>query len=255
MSTLTQAFEGRLGEDAGIPRGITRAARVGLLRCHACGWTCAGTAGMDVPSQPHKCPRCRVVLRARKPASVSHTWAWLIAAAVLYIPANVLPIMHTQTLLISTDSTLLSGIAQLWNGGAWDLALIVFVASIAVPLIKILCLAFLLIGVQRRSSWHPRTRTRLYRIVDFIGHWSMLDIFVVSLLAALVQLGGVAEVRPEAGAVAFAAVVILTMIASMSFDARLIWDSVDDAASAADPGHANGMTSAASAQGLTETRP
>lgn len=172
-----------------------------------------------------RCPRCQTRLRPRKPGSVSRSWAWLIAATVLYIPANLLPIMYTHTYFQSASSTLLSGIALLWNSGAWDLAIIVFVASIVVPLMKILCLAFLLIGVQRRRCGHPRSRTRLYRIVDFIGHWSMLDIFVVSLLVALVQLGSVAQVRPEPGAVAFAAVVILTMIASMSFDSRLIWDA------------------------------
>lgn len=162
----------------------------------------------------------------RRENSVARAWAYLIAAAILYIPANVLPILETQKLLEHREDTILSGVAELWNSGAWDLALIVFVASIVVPLVKIVSLLFLLISVRRRPSWHPVARTRLYRMIDFIGHWSMLDVFVVSLLAALVQFGTIANARPESGAVAFGAVVVLTMLASMSFDPRLIWDAV-----------------------------
>lgn len=145
----------------------------------------------------------------------------------MYVPANLLPVMYTHSLFRSSSSTLLGGIAQLWVAGEWDLALIVFVASVAVPLTKIICLAFLLIGVQRHSCWHPRARTRLYRAVEFVGHWSMLDVFVVALLAALVQFGTLAQVHAEPGIIAFAAVVVLTMIASMTFDPRLIWDAQD----------------------------
>ncbi|HEU0198496.1 MAG TPA: paraquat-inducible protein A [Nevskiaceae bacterium] len=209
--------------DAATVAATPRAVHLGVQCCHLCGWT----GVLAATAETADCPRCHAAVYRRKPASVARAWAWLIAAAVMYIPANLLPVMQTQTLVLSSSNTLLGGIAELWNGGAWDLALIVFVASIAVPLTKLLCLAYLLVGVQRRSCWHPRARTRLYRTVDFIGHWSMLDIFVISLLAALVQLGGLAQVRPEPGAVAFAAVVILTMIASMSFDSRLIWDALD----------------------------
>lgn len=204
---------------------FVRSAQLGLTRCHACGRSCSLHGGDG--QRGARCPRCQTRLYARKPGSVGRSWAWLIAAAVLYIPANLLPVMYTHTYFQSSSNTLLGGIALLWNSGAWDLALIVFVASIVVPLMKIVCLSFLLVGVQRQRCGHPRSRTRLYRIVDFIGHWSMLDIFVISLLTALVQLGSVAEVRPEPGAAAFAAVVVLTMIASMTFDSRLIWDAVD----------------------------
>lgn len=194
---------------------------IGLRPCRVCGQVhrAAGT-------QAIRCPRCRTRLRVRKHNSVSRTWAYLLAAAILYIPANVLPILQTQQLLETRNDTILSGIAELWHSGAWDLALIVFVASILVPLVKIISLSFLLISVQRRSSWHPEARTRLYRMVDFIGHWSMLDVFVVSLLTALVQFGPYGHAQPESGAVAFGAVVVLTMLASMSFDPRLIWDTV-----------------------------
>ncbi|HEX7381020.1 MAG TPA: paraquat-inducible protein A [Nevskiaceae bacterium] len=203
-------------DDPAAPH-LPRATELGLARCPECGRTCR--------AEDLHCPRCHGLLVRRKPNSLARTWAWLIAATVMYIPANLLPVMHTATLLSSSSNTLLGGIVLLWNEGAYDLALIVFVASIAVPLTKIICLAFLLIGVQRHRCGNPRARTRLYRAVDFVGHWSMLDVFVVALLAALVRLGNFAQVRPEAGAVAFAAVVILTMIASMSFDSRLIWDA------------------------------
>lgn len=202
----------------------------GLGRCHVCGLTYAA-GGEAVAGAAVFCPRCGARTCLRKPNSLVRTWSWLIAAAVMYIPANLLPMMYTRSLFQSGSSTLLGGIVQLWTAGEWDLALIVFVASVAVPLTKIACLAFLLVGVQRRSCWHPRARTRLYRAVEFVGHWSMLDVFVVALLVALVQFGAVAQVRAEPGVIAFAAVVILTMIASMTFDPRLIWDAQDAAQS------------------------
>lgn len=200
---------------------VVTAHSIGLRPCHVCGQVHRAAGAQAI-----RCPRCQTRLRVREHNSVSRTWAYLLAAAILYIPANVLPILQTQKLLETRDDTILSGIAELWRSGAWDLALIVFVASILVPLVKIVSLSFLLISVQRRSSWHPEARTRLYRMIDFIGHWSMLDVFVVSLLAALVQFGPYAHAQPESGAVAFGAVVVLTMLASMSFDPRLIWDTV-----------------------------
>lgn len=204
-----------------------RGMRAGLGRCHVCGLTYAAGAEAQAGAAVF-CPRCGARTCLRKPNSLLRTWSWLIAATVMYIPANLLPMMYTQSLFQSGSSTLLGGIVQLWNAGEWDLALIVFVASIAVPLTKIACLAFLLVSVQRRSRYHPRARTRLYRMVEFVGHWSMLDVFVVALLVALVQFGPVAQVRAEPGVIAFTAVVVLTMIASMTFDPRLIWDVRDE---------------------------
>ena len=202
-----------------------RAASLGLVGCEACGLVIKAPA-VDCAGY---CPRCDEPLHRRKRASLQRSWAFLIAAAVLYIPANVLPIMRTQQLLDRYDSTILSGVALLWHNGAYDLAIIVFTASIMVPVLKILSLAYLLISTQRGSAAHARQRTRLYRIVDYIGHWSMLDVFVVVLLVTLVHFGALASVEPLPGVIAFGAVVILTMMASMSFDPRLIWDATPPA--------------------------
>ena len=203
-----------------------RAAQLRLLACHGCGLVLrAGPlAGACY------CPRCDQALHRRKPDSHTRSWAFLIAAAILYIPANVLPVMRTSTLFGSEDNTILSGVVELWTGGAWDLALIVFVASIAVPLIKVACLSLLLISSRRPSARWRRERTRIYRMVEFIGRWSMLDVFVVALLLSLVRFGVLAEVRAGPGIIAFCAVVVLTMLASMSFDPRLIWDVRSSAA-------------------------
>jgi paraquat-inducible protein A len=204
-------------------RFATAAGR-GLCRCIACGLV------SPLPAVPEpRCPRCRVSLRLRKRDSLSRCWAYLVAAAVLYLPANLLPIMQTTTFFTPVDDTILSGVVRLWEAGSYDLAIIVFVASIVVPLLKIGVLALLLVTVQRRSDWALEQRTRLYRFIEFIGHWSMLDVFVVALLVALVQFKSYALVLPGGGAVAFAAVVVLTMLASMSFDPRLIWDAAEAA--------------------------
>jgi len=200
-----------------------RAESLGILACHACGLV------YRVPSegdQDHslRCRRCGTSLHRRKPDSIARTWAFLIAASILYLPANLLPIMLTSTLLEQRSDTILSGVAALWRDGAWDIAIIVFVASVVVPILKIGVIALLLLSVQRGADWRRRERTRLYRIVEFVGHWSMLDVFVVALLVGLVHFRSFADVQPGPGAVAFAAVVVLTMLASMSFDPRLIWD-------------------------------
>jgi paraquat-inducible protein A len=155
---------------------------------------------------------------------VARTWALLIAAYILYIPANLLPIMETSSLFGSEKDTIMRGVVFLWHSGSWDLALVVFIASIMVPLLKLIALTLLLISVQRRSKWKPVQRTRLYRMVELVGRWSMLDIYVVTVLAALVQLGSLATITAGPAALAFGAVVVLTMFAAMQFDPRLIWD-------------------------------
>jgi paraquat-inducible protein A len=160
-----------------------------------------------------------------KPGSLSRTWAFLVAAVILYIPANVLPVMHTEWLSGSEDDTILSGVIYLWSSGSWPLALVVFVASISVPLLKIATLGYLAASVQLGSTWQPRRRARLYRLVELIGRWSMLDIYVTAILVALVQAKALATIHAGPGALAFAAVVVLTMLAAMSFDPRLIWDA------------------------------
>jgi paraquat-inducible protein A len=207
-----------------------------LIGCKACGLVLRSAA----PGWAGHCPRCDHPLHRRKPDSHARTWALLIAAAILYIPANALPVMHTATLFDAEDNTILSGVVELWSGGAWDLALIVFVASIAVPLVKMACLALLLLSSRAGSPRWRRQRTRIYRMVEFIGRWSMLDVFVVALLLSLVRFGILAEVKAGPGIVAFCAVVVLTMLASMSFDPRLIWDAAEDRARGPAPDAAPG---------------
>jgi paraquat-inducible protein A len=193
---------------------------LGLYSCHICG-----VLRKPVPdSRQARCGRCGSLLHFRKPHSIARTWALLIASYVLFVPANVLPIMHTSSLFGAQSDTILSGVVYLWTSGSWHLAGIVFIASILVPGAKLVALTFLVISVQLRSTWDPLQRTRLYRIVELVGRWSMLDIFVVAILVALVHLQALATIRAGVGAVAFGAVVMLTMFASMAFDPRLIWD-------------------------------
>lgn len=196
------------------------AASLGFASCHACGLV----SRLAPCAHAVHCPRCAAPLHLRKPDSIARTWALLIAAYVLYVPANVLPIMHTGSLFGAQSDTIMSGIVYLWTSGARDLALIVFVASIAVPLAKLLALTVLVLSVQRRSTWQPLQRAKLYRAVEFVGKWSMLDVYVVALLATLVHFESLASIRAGAGALAFGAVVVLTMFAALAFDPRLIWD-------------------------------
>lgn len=195
----------------------------GLLACHACG-----RVETRIPSATAQhCTRCGAALHSRNPDSLSRTCALLIAAALLYIPANLLPVMHTSSLLGSEDDTIMSGVVYFWTSGSWPLAVIVFIASILVPMLKLSVLALLTITAQRRSRWRPDQRTTLYRMVELIGRWSMLDVFVVTLTVALVRFKSLAVITAGPGAIAFGSVVILTMIASMQFDPRLIWDNVE----------------------------
>ena len=196
------------------------AAARGLLSCHVCGLLSRGGHS----GRPLHCPRCSAPLHVRKPNSVARSWAFLIAAYILYIPANVLPIMETSSLFGAQADTIMSGIMYLGHSGSWDLALVVFIASIMVPLLKLIALTLLLISVQRRSTWQPVQRAKLYRVVELVGRWSMLDIYVVAILAALVQIGALATINAGPGALAFGAVVVLTMFSAMEFDPRLIWD-------------------------------
>jgi len=173
------------------------------------------------------CRRCLAPLHLRKPGSIGRCWALLVAAMALYVPANTLPIMYTSSLFGSQEDTIMSGVLFLWQSGSWYLALIVFFASILVPLAKILGLVLLLVSVQLRSTWRPAERARLYRLVESIGRWSMLDIFVVALLVTVVQLTALGAVRAGPAALAFGGVVVLTMAAAQTFDPRLIWDPLE----------------------------
>jgi paraquat-inducible protein A len=202
--------------------GLPRAAELGLIGCHVCTLVCRDTGLEDAA-----CPRCGSSLQRRKPASFSRTWALLIAAFIMYIPANVLPIMRTVSLGDVDDNTILSGVLELWDKDSEGLAIIVFSASIAVPMLKFLALATLLIAAQRGTAWAQPQRARLYRLIELIGHWSMLDVFVVALLTALVRFNVLSSVEPLPGVIFFGLTVILTMFASLSFDPRLTWDTKD----------------------------
>lgn len=204
------------------PEGFSRrsAASRGFLSCHTCGLL----SRQSPRAESTICRRCASRLHPRKPGGTGRSWALMIAAYILFIPANALPIMATGSLFGSQKDTILSGVMYLWTEGSWPLAALVFFASIIVPLGKLLILTYLLVAVELRSIRHRRLRARLYRLLEFIGRWSMLDIYVVTLLSALVQLKSLASITPMPGALAFGAVVVLTMLAAMAFDPRLIWD-------------------------------
>jgi paraquat-inducible protein A len=175
-------------------------------------------------SEEGRCPRCDDELSFREPNSIQRTWAFVIAAAICYIPANLLPVLNTTTASGTDSDTILQGVVLLWSPTGWPLSIIVLVASIIIPSAKILAIAYLLISVQRRSATNNRQRTRLYRMVEFIGRWSMVDVFVDTFTAALIQLQPLMSVAPGPGLLFFAAVVVLTMLAAESFDPRLIWN-------------------------------
>lgn len=192
------------------------------IECRACGLANHGAR------EGRHCWRCGAVLHCRIPHSITWTWALLAAAALLYVPANILPVMYTESLGGTEGDTIMSGVVLFWNTGSPGLAIVIFVASILVPVSKLLALALLAGTAQRGSRWAPAGRTRLYRVVEFIGRWSMLDIFVVTLTVALVRFQALAVITAGPGALAFGCVVILTMIASSRFDPRLIWDPVEN---------------------------
>jgi len=191
-----------------------------LQTCEVCGLLSRPAPGDDDP----RCPRCAEELSFRKPGSVQRTWAFLIAAAICYVPANLLPVLTTVTAGGRESDTILEGVVLLWSPTGWPLSIIVLVASIIIPSAKIGALAFLLVTVQRGSVASNEQRVRMYRIVELIGRWSMVDVFVDTFTVALVQLQPLMSVEPAIGLVFFAAVVVLTMLAVESFDPRLIWD-------------------------------
>jgi paraquat-inducible protein A len=190
-----------------------------LCLCHSCGMTC------DMTGQPHECERCGAPLHRRKTNSLARTWAFMFTALAFYVPANLLPVMNTKMLGSGADSTIMSGVLEFWAAGAWDIALIIFIASIAVPGVKFVALTFLLMSVHRSSLWASKERSQLYRFVEVIGYWSMLDVIVVALVAALVKFNALADIEPRAGILFFGLVVVFTMLSAMSFDPRLIWDN------------------------------
>lgn len=196
-----------------------------LVACHACEQLVRRPVGGEAATT---CPRCAATLHRRKRDSLARTGALLLTAAVLYLPANLYPVMTVASFGQGDPDTIVSGIRKLIAEGMLPIALLVLFASVLVPLLKLAGLGWLLLSVRRRSTWRPRDRTLLYRVIEQIGRWSMVDIFMIAILAALVRMGNVASVEPGVGSIAFALVVILTMLASMSFDPRLIWDVIDE---------------------------
>ncbi len=196
---------------------------LGLLVCTDCRATVRAVRGPAAG-----CPRCGAAIHERKPNSLATTTALIVSAAVLYLPANLLPVMHMRTFFGEEDDTIMSGVLALVQDGSWPLAVLVFAASIVVPLLKLLAMGWLLLAVRRRSRGSALQRSRLFRMVEFVGRWSMLDVYAIALLVALVQIRTVATVRAGLGALAFAAVVVLTMLAAQSFDERLLWDIESD---------------------------
>ena len=188
-----------------------------LMLCHTCGKICQ--------QDQHQCPRCDSPVHPRKPDSLARTWALLIAALIFYIPANLLPVMRTNMFGNASENTIMSGVIEFWHAGSWDIALLIFFASMVVPSIKFVVLGTLLVTCQRRSTWAMRGRSKLYRFIELIGYWSMLDVLVVALVAALVQFRSLSSIDPLLGIVFFGFVVVLTMLAAMTFDPRLIWDA------------------------------
>lgn len=200
------------------------ARQLGLVNCHDCRLL------IETPHAhaDHSCPRCGARLHLRKPNSLARTWALVCAAIILYIPANVLPITITSALGSKQADTIISGVIYFMQSGSWEIAMVIFIASVFVPFVKLCILIFLVLSVRFRSAWRPKDRTMLYRLTELVGRWSMVDIYVVTILVALVKLGAIATIEAGPAAVYFAAVVVITMFAAESFDPRLIWDVIEE---------------------------
>jgi paraquat-inducible protein A len=201
--------------------GILTGMKLGLVLCDACGLL-SRPADID---EPGRCPRCDSELALRRKNAIQRTWALIIAAAICYIPANILPVLSTITVTSAEDDTILDGVVLLYTTGSWPLALIVLIASVVIPLAKLIALSYLLLSVRHRTAVGRHERVRLYRLVEIVGRWSMLDVFVDTFTVALIQLQPLMSVKPGPGVIFFAAVVVLTMVAAQTFDPRLIWDA------------------------------
>lgn len=197
---------------------VARGLETGLVGCHVCEKV--------APISAVNCPRCGSHLHLRKPDSIARTMALVVAAAVMYVPANLLPILTTRELGISTESTIVAGLVQFWNMGSYPIAIVIFTASILIPLLKIVALLWLCAAAKGMVSHSAKLLGRVYWVTELLGRWSMVDIFVVAILVTMVQLGNYMSITPGPGALAFAGVVMLTMFAAMSFDPKLLWDQL-----------------------------
>lgn len=208
-----------------MKRSAATARSMGLLNCHVCSMLTRRGQGSR---GPESCPRCGAQLHTRKPDSINRATALALAAAIFYVPANVYPVMSVVMFGKHVPSTIFGGIVEFIRSGMYPLAALIFFASIAVPVLKLFCLGLLIVSVRFRWPWNARNRTALYRVVEQVGRWSMIDVFVISILVALVKLGNIATIEPGIGASSFAAVVVVTMFAAASFDPRLIWDALEE---------------------------
>jgi len=209
-----------------VSQSAPSAAAAGFARCGVCE---ALVRWNDTPPRSERhCSRCSSRVQLRRPNSLARTWALVLAAYVLYVPANLFAMTAIEHLGSTERDTILSGVQELFAAGWYPVAILIFIASITVPLTKLVCLTGLLISIQRRSRWRARDRTVLYRAVEQIGRWSMLDVFVLTLLIALVQLGSLMTIEVGRAGTFFASVVVLTILAAKSFDPRLIWDAMEE---------------------------
>ena len=208
-------------EPGSAPGTGLSARQAGLQACSTCGLLAPIT-------RTAPCARCGATLHSRIPDSRSRTWALLITAAILYVPANLLPVTLVFSLGKPHSDTIMGGVVYFLRTGSWPLALLIFVASVVVPMLKFGILGLLLVSVRFRWPWLPRLRTRLYRLTDLVGRWSMVDIFAITLMVAMLHMGSLASVVPRQGAMAFAMMVVATILAVRSFDPRLVWDSLQD---------------------------
>ncbi|MEO9863621.1 MAG: paraquat-inducible protein A [Yoonia sp.] len=202
---------------AGHIEGLITAREAGLVACRRCGQV------QDIHAS--ECPRCHATLHSRSPDSLQKVWAWMVAGIILFIPANIYPMLITRQLGDETSSTILGGVIDLMHYGSYGIAAIVFVASIVIPLGKFFAIGYLAISVQKKSNLNMHQRHKLFDAVEFIGRWSMIDVFVVAILSALVQLDTLASINPGIAAISFALSVVFTMLSAQSFDPRLIWDA------------------------------
>ncbi len=209
------------------PTEFLTARQAGMISCKDCHLVCR-IPPLSNNSSSIICPRCGSRIHQRKPNSLSRTWALVITALILYVPANVLPISISTTMGNTKGDTIISGVIYFIESGSWGIGLIIFIASIFIPVLKILALIYLLVSVQKKSQKRPLDRTRLYRIVEAVGRWSMVDIFVITIMAALIKLEFLGNFEAGPAAVYFGAVVVITIFAAMSFDPRLIWDNIKD---------------------------
>tara|TARA_R110002096_G_scaffold113813_2_gene247334 strand:+ start:9282 stop:9917 length:636 start_codon:yes stop_codon:yes gene_type:complete len=207
-------------ENAGSAPHYLTAREAGLVSCTTCGRV--HPAGDEI------CLRCGAALASRDTQSLQKVWAWWLAGIIAFVPANTYPMLRTATLGKETESTLLGGIVQLLDYGSVGIAAIVFFASIVIPASKFVAIAYLALGVGRPSRISTHRRHQIYEVVEFVGRWSMIDVFVVAILTALVQLGSAASIHPGIAAVSFAVSVAFTMLSAQSFDPRLIWDADKD---------------------------